>query len=291
MMRLSLLRFGIFDFDPETRQLRRDGEAVHLQAQPAQVLAFLLSHAGELVSRESLHQEVWKDGTFVDFDRGLNFCVAQIRSALGDSAESPRFIKTLPKRGYQFIAPVGSSSPSGGVQEAAPEAVRPKRLNPWIAASIAGALLLSTVLVWRWVATRGGVDPNVVAVVRFDNETGDPGMGTFADGLTDLVVAELTTAGDGKFSVIGNAAILRLPRPQRDLTAIGKTLGAGYVVLGQVQQSDSRIRVLAHVIRLPQQKHLRVTRADFDRTPTLEEQTALARRIATELSAAKQRRQ
>src|SRR3954468_14734341 len=107
---MSRLRFGLFEFDNETRELTRQGVGVHLQAQPAQVLSCLLSHAGEVVSRESLRQEVWKDGTFVDFDRGLNFCVAQIRSALGDSAESPRFIKTLPKRGYQFIAPVGTES-------------------------------------------------------------------------------------------------------------------------------------------------------------------------------------
>src|SRR3954454_23812258 len=104
------IRFGSFDFDPRTRELRRDAVPVRLQPQPAQILGLLLSHAGQIVTRESLRDAVWGDGTTVDFDRGLNFCIAQIRSALGDSAESPLYLKTLPKRGYQFIAPVASSS-------------------------------------------------------------------------------------------------------------------------------------------------------------------------------------
>ncbi len=79
---------------------------VRLQPQPARVLAILVTHAGDVVTRDTLRQEVWSDGTFVDFERGLNFCVAQIRSALGDAADSPRFIETLPRRGYRFIAPI-----------------------------------------------------------------------------------------------------------------------------------------------------------------------------------------
>src|SRR2546430_2687231 len=96
------VRFGIFDFDPETRELRREGQTVRLQAQPAQVLEVLLQHAGEVVSRDTLRLAIWGTETFVDFDRGLNFCIAQIRAALGDSADSPRFIRTVPKKGYQF---------------------------------------------------------------------------------------------------------------------------------------------------------------------------------------------
>src|SRR5438067_511426 len=106
----SRVRFGVCDFDPTTRELRRDGFPVRLQAQPAQVLELLVREAGDLVSRESLRQAVWGTETFVDFDRGLNFCIAQIRSALGDSADSPRFIRTVPKKGYQFIAPVSSDA-------------------------------------------------------------------------------------------------------------------------------------------------------------------------------------
>ena len=99
-------RFGIFTFTPSTGELRRGDVPVRLQSQPAKVLAALLSRAGEIVTRETLQREIWSDGTHVDFERGLNFCIAQVRTALGDSAESPRFIETIPKQGYRFIAPV-----------------------------------------------------------------------------------------------------------------------------------------------------------------------------------------
>src|ERR1700732_3347689 len=98
-------RFGLFEFDLDTRELRREGVLLRLQWQPAQVLAYLVDHAGQAVTREELIKEIWGAQTFVDFDRGLNFCIGQIRSALGDDSVSPRYIRTLPKRGYQFIAP------------------------------------------------------------------------------------------------------------------------------------------------------------------------------------------
>src|SRR5216684_745008 len=110
----SRVRFGVFDFDTASGELRRDGLPVRLQPQPAQVLAILVARAGETVTREALRQALWGPETFVDFDRGLNFCVAQIRAALGDSADAPRFIRTLPKRGYQFIGPVSDVTLANG---------------------------------------------------------------------------------------------------------------------------------------------------------------------------------
>lgn len=243
------VRFGIFEFDPATRELRREGSPVRLQGQPAQVLAVLLSRAGEVVTREELRQAVWGSETFVDFERGLNFCIAQIRSALGDSADSPRFIRTLPKRGYQFIAPVTT-----------PDAPAPQRRMPsWRLAAVAILAIAILLAGWQWWMSRSMVR---IAVTRFDNETGDPALDRFADGLTDSVVADLTTARDGRLGVIGNAAILRGPRAQRDLKAIASTLGVRYVVLGQVQGDANHPRVLAHLIRLPEQTHIWVTRRD-----------------------------
>jgi len=100
------LRFGPFELDPRTGELRRSGLKVKLQMQPARVLALLASQPGQLLTREQIQQEVWCDGTFVDYDQSLNFCIRQIRSALGDHADTPRFVETLPRRGYRFIAPV-----------------------------------------------------------------------------------------------------------------------------------------------------------------------------------------
>jgi DNA-binding winged helix-turn-helix (wHTH) protein/TolB-like protein len=246
------VRFGIFEFDPATRELRREGTPVRLQAQPAQVLAVLVARSGEVVTREELRQAVWGSETFVDFERGLNFCVAQIRSALGDSADSPRFIRTLPKRGYQFIAPVA-------VPEAPVPPAPQRRIPSWRLAAAAVLAIAVLLAGWQWWASRSLVR---IAVTRFDNETGNPDLDRFADGLTDSVVADLTTARDGRLGVIGNAAILRMPRARRDLKAIGSTLGVRYVVLGQVQGDASHPRVLAHLIRLPEQTHIWVTRRD-----------------------------
>jgi TolB-like protein len=121
-------------------------------------------------------------------------------------------------------------------------------------------------------------------VLRFDNETGSAELDQFADGLTDSVVAELTAVGGTQYGIIGNAAILRQPRSQRNLTAIGSSLKARYVVLGQVQRNSSHIRVLAHLIRLPEQTHLGVVRADRDITDPLQTENELARLIAAEFS-------
>jgi DNA-binding winged helix-turn-helix (wHTH) protein len=99
-------KFGEFEFDAVTGELSRRGEPVRLQAQPARVLAILVEHAGQVVTRDALREAIWGGDTFVDFDKGLNFAIAQVRTALGDSADAPSFVRTLPKRGYQFIAPI-----------------------------------------------------------------------------------------------------------------------------------------------------------------------------------------
>src|SRR5260370_41284375 len=150
------VRFGIFDFDPENGDLRREGVALRLQAQPAQVLAVLVQHAGEVVTREQLRQAVWGADTFVDFDRGLNYCIAQIRAALGDSAESPRFVRTVPKLGYQFVAPVTAPAP-------------PKRSVKRYAVAAALAMAFCAVVGLTTWQRRPRVN---IAVARFDNETG-----------------------------------------------------------------------------------------------------------------------
>jgi DNA-binding winged helix-turn-helix (wHTH) protein/TolB-like protein len=264
-------RFGIFEFDPDTLEVRREGVPVRLQAQPARVLRLLLDKSGELVTREELRAAVWDDGTFVDFERGLNFCIAQIRSALQDSADSPRFVRTIPKRGYQFIAPVERSGVPVGVHH------RPRM----IAAAVAVIVTAFAVGAWyQWHAAR----TIRIAVARFDNESGDAGLDRFSDGLTDSVVAELTAAGVGRYGVIGNAAILRQPRPQRDLRAIGSSLDARFVILGQVLRGPSNIRVLAHLIRLPEQTHLTVARIDSAAVDPLKVQAEVAQRIVEQFS-------
>lgn len=279
-------RFGLFEFEGAGKELRREGTLVRLQAQPAQVLACLLEGAGAVVSREDLRRAVWRGDTFVDFERGLNFCIAQIRTALDDDAVAPRFIRTVPKKGYQFIAPVETISEPDepGLVQPSASARALGTYRVWRIATVAG-LLLAVFAAGYWFHARTTMlHTPIVAVARFDNETGNAQMNRFSDGLTDTVIADLTGAGEGRYRVIGNARILRLPRDQRDLTALASSLGASYVVLGQVQFSGTQVRILAHLIHLPEQTHVWVARMEraTDDPPTVESE--VAQTIATQFS-------
>jgi DNA-binding winged helix-turn-helix (wHTH) protein/TolB-like protein len=279
-------RFGLFEFDTAARELRREGMLVRLQAQPAQVLSRLIERAGEVVSREELHRAVWGGETFVDFERGLNFCIGQIRAALGDDSTTPRYIRTIPRRGYQFIAPVeqiGGHSAQPGTEIAG---AKQKFAFTTSILICAGMILVALALGAGYWARSWQLSKRcpIVAVLRFDNETGDAAMTRFSDGLTDNVVEQLTSSGGGRFDVIGNARILRLPREQRDLNAIASALHANYVVLGQVQGGDAQTRVLVHLIRLPDQTHLWVVRMDRPVTDTLGIESDAAQRVAAEFS-------
>jgi len=242
------LRFGTFDFDPETRELRREGTPVKLAAQPAQVLATLLAHPGEIVSREALREAVWGSQTHGDFESGLNFCITQLRSALRDSAESPIFIKTVPKRGYQFIATVTENGEQKAVSHKRPV---------WILVALAICMAIGVGL-YAWSKT----STTRIAIGRFENQTGDPTLNRFTDQLTDAMVGELARTAPDSLRVIGNAPILRAARDRQDINRIATELKANYVILGQVQGSAANGRVLIHLIRLPEQTHLWVTRAD-----------------------------
>lgn len=284
---MERFRFGLFEFDSASKELRREGVLVRLQSQPAQMLACLLEHPSGVVSREELRKAVWRDDTFVDFERGLNFCVAQIRATLDDSATEPRFIRTIPKRGYQFIAPLERIEDSELKREPsaanARTKIEPKRL---FALGVAACFVLAAIFAaGYWFRTQSGVhETPIVAVMRFDNETGNPEMSRFSDALSDMLVVELTAKGDGHYRVIGNARILRLPRDQRDLTAVGSSLGASYVVLGQVQRNGDQTRILAHLIHLPEQTHVWVTRLDHVIDDPLALEAQIAQTVATEFS-------
>lgn len=257
---------------------------LRLQAQPARVLAHLLLHAGETVSREDLHNTIWGNETFVDFERGLNVCIAQIRSVLGDESTSPRFIRTLPRRGYQFICPVErmNEEPRAETDE---KFEMPKGSRRVLVIAVLGITLMAVMaaLLWRHVLPNSS-PAIVVAVAPFDNETGDPALNNFCRGLTDNVVQQLTATGEKRYRVIGNSALLWVPREQRDLVQSAARLGAQFVILGQVQGDGNQARILAHLIHMPEQTHVWVVRLEqpFDDPFALE--SSAARDIALEFS-------
>lgn len=289
------VRFGQFDFEPSSGELRRDGTPIRLQPQPARVLAMLIERAGEPVTREDLRARIWGAETFVDFERGLNFCIAQIRSALGDSAGSPRFVETLPRRGYRFIAPVSALEPMAGpgapITGAAPDAAAAspsESNNRLITAGVAATIVLVIVglVAGRMWLLRVAHSPIIrVAVVPFDNETGNAEYDEVARGVANATVARLASPELlSRINVVGNAAILRGPRDRRDLKAIGAELDVAYVVLGQVTRDRDRVRLIAHLIRVSDQGHMwakTFDRPDFN----LQVQSELANEIARSVSA------
>ena len=262
--------FGVFEFDAETLELRRSGRAVALEPQPARALGLLLERAGEAVSREELCAHVWGADTHVDFNRGLAYCVGQIRAALGDSGEHSRFVQTLPKRGFRFVAPVARR----------PAAASPARFySARIAAGLAAMLLFIVVVqpfadraIQRWRRP-------VVAVSIFDNETGDSRYDRAVHAMSDTVVSRLTALGPDRVGVIGNASILRMPRSRRDLDAIESQTGASYLILAQLQPSGGQLSLLMQVIRLDDGTHVwvrRIGRPPADPLDGLDEEAAAA---------------
>src|ERR1700693_964346 len=115
-----LLRFGTFELDPSSNELRKAGALVKLQSQHFQLLVLLAERAGQVVTREEIRQALWDNQTFVDFDRSINFCINQIRAALGDDPHSPRYVESVPRKGYRFIAPVSDAGEERPQDPAAP---------------------------------------------------------------------------------------------------------------------------------------------------------------------------
>ena len=260
-------RFGTFEFDTDNGELRKSGRAVALEPQPAKALALLLSKGGEIVSREALRDAVWGQNTHVDFDRGLAYCVSQIRTALGDSGDNPRFIQTIPKRGFKFIAPLAAdpAAPPSPVAPILPmPPMRPPASPLWL-----NLLFLAVMIgVFGLVAYRGGVkrpaaplvQPVFVGVSIFDNETGMPEHDRLVAGLSDLVVERLTKIDPNRIAVIGNSLSLRQPRNIRNLSSLKSGPRLDYVLLGQLQKGETGLRFITHFIRLSDEAHLKANR-------------------------------
>jgi DNA-binding winged helix-turn-helix (wHTH) protein/TolB-like protein len=241
------VHFDRFDVDAAAGELRRDGTKIRIQDLPFRVLVELLSRPGEVVSREDLKKKLWGAETFVDFEAGLNTAIAKLREALGDNAEQPKYIETVPKRGYRFVGKLDVPGPGSRVQSA-------KTLKVGRAAAIAAVLVLAvTALVaYKWQPTKPA--PIKVAVVLFHNETGRPEFDAAAQRFTDATVFALATHKE--LAVIGNAAILRTPRIFSDLKKIAAELNVSYIVLGQVQTNDAGMLVRTHLIRTSDQAHV-----------------------------------
>jgi TolB-like protein/DNA-binding winged helix-turn-helix (wHTH) protein/Tfp pilus assembly protein PilF len=288
-----LLRFGNFELDVRTGELRKHGVRLRLQGQPLQVLAALLKRAGDVVTREELRAQIWTTDTFVDFDHSLHNAIARLREVLGDSAERSRYIETLPRRGYRFIAPVnaGDLPARSGAADSAPPAGLPG--HPWLTKS--HALLLTTafavlvISIAFWLARTGGAPAsaaprlNSIAVLPLENLSGDPSEEFFADGMTDQLITDLAKVGS--LRVISRTSVMRYKGTRKGLPEIARELNVDAIVEGSVIRSGQRVRVTAQLVQAPTDQHLWAETYDRDRGDILKLQGEVADAIAWQVRA------
>ena len=262
------VRIGVFEVDFATRELRKHGIKIKLHGQPSKVLSILLEHSGQVVTSEELSRRLWEGDTFVDFEHSLATAISKIREALGDSADSPRYVETLPRRGYRFIAEATVVS-GGSVNKLAPAAGDPppakdhdqievvgktvvSKRPPWRLASktsvLVLALLLATLLVWIFrPGSRSSANPPLpspirsLAVLPLESLSSDASQDYFADGMTDELVADL-----GQISalrVISRTSIMQYKGARKPLPQIARELNVDAVVEGTVLRAGQKVRI------------------------------------------------
>jgi len=285
--RTRRIRFGAFEVALDTGELRKHGLKIKLQDQPFQVLALLLERPGEIVTREELRQKLWPADTFVDFDAGLNAVVKRLRDALGDTAESPRYIETLPRRGYRFIAAV-ESIPYAAEQRTEALAAR-RAVKLWIAAGTLAAILALLVglniggLRQRLLRTSAAGRIQSIAVLPLENLSGDPSQEYFADGMTEALITDLGKIGE--LRVISRTSVMRYKGTKKSLQEIARELNVDAVIEGAVLRSGNRVRITAQLVEAPSDRHLWAESYDRELRDVLTLQSQVARAIAAQTRA------
>jgi TolB-like protein/DNA-binding winged helix-turn-helix (wHTH) protein/Flp pilus assembly protein TadD len=287
------VRFGVFELNLRSGELQKQGRKVRLEGQPVQILICLLESPGELVTREELRRRLWAADTFVNFEHGLNAAVKRLRQALNDSADNPRFVETLPRRGYRFIAPIQVAPASGEVspvQAAGPVGtavdqleIEPRRWpSAWKVSSAVLLVMLGFLMVWIF---RGGIHPPTairsLAVLPMENLSGDAAQDYFSDGMTDELITELGQIGD--LRVISRTSVMTLKGAHKSLPEIARDLNVDAVVEGTVLRSGNQVRITAQLILAAADKHLWAKSYEGDLRDTFALQSQVARSIANEI--------
>ena len=257
-------RFGEFELDLDAQQLRRGGTTVQLERRPFDLLVMLVMHRERLVSREEIIAALWPKNVIIDFESGLNTLVRKVRSALGDSPDAPRYVETVPGRGYRFIAPVVEpASGNPGMQPQAASAPG-RRLRPGAVMLLAALIVAGAAAIWQY----GGREPELtrIAILPFENLTGDETLGYLASGIAEDTNTSLAQVDLENLQVIGVVSARALAESELPLRTIGRRLGADYVVASSLRLEQSRIRVTSRLIRV--NDGVQIWSAAFDREIT-----------------------
>ena len=284
-----VLRFGTFEVDLRAGELRKQGVRIKLQEQPFHVLTLLLQRPSEVITREELRSELWQSETFVDFDNSLNTSINKLREALGDSADNPRFIETLPRRGYRFLASVsGIEGDARGYRNG--EVGSGMRRFRWTVALVSFAVIAAALFVLNVFRVRDRILGSTrippiqsLAVLPLTNLSGDPDQQYFSDGMTDALITDLAQMASVK--VISRTSIMRYKKTDKSLPEIARELNVGGIIEGTVQRSGNRVRITAQLIEGATDKHLWAQSYERDVKDVLALQDELARSIAGEIKA------
>jgi len=262
----TVVRFGAFELDLRAGELRKRGVKIRLQDKPFQMLDALLEQPGELVTRDELCRRLWPSDTFVDFDGSLNTAAGKLRESLGDSAENPRFVETLPRRGYRFIAPVEKGSP-------APRLVTKAETTPPVAGK--------TEATQKRVSEASAADEKSIAVLPLENLSSDGEQEYFCDGMTEELINALTQIGE--LRVVARTSAFAFKGAHRDIRQIGIELGVAMVVEGSVRKAGDRLRVTVQLIQAATGYHVWSQRYDRKLTDVFEIQDEISQSIVDAL--------
>jgi TolB-like protein/DNA-binding winged helix-turn-helix (wHTH) protein/Flp pilus assembly protein TadD len=277
----EIIRFGVFQFDLNGLQLYKAGVRIKLQEQPFRVLAVLVQRAGEVVTREELRQRIWPTDVYGTFDQGLNNAIRKVRDALGDSADNPRFVETVAKHGYRFIAPVSKESRPPTLPRSGHE--KPQKIT-LIGLSILVLLALVGWSVWRRAARVTPLPEKVVlAVLPFDNLNRDPEQDFFSDGLTEEMIAQLGKLNPARLTVISRGSVAKYKGSSLPPKQIGHELHADYLLQGSVRRAADRVRITVQLIQVQDQTDRWAETYDRELKDILSLQDSVTQAIANQI--------
>jgi TolB-like protein/DNA-binding winged helix-turn-helix (wHTH) protein len=273
---------GSFEFDPQSGELRKQGIRIRLEGQPVALLAMLLERPSELVTREDLQKKLWPSDTFVDFDQSLNAAIRRLRLALDDSAESPRYVETLARRGYRWVAPVRAPAETTIDPGHGPESnIRPR----WGSRATLLALAAAIAVAATFVASRLLRPPSdsgkvMLAVLPFQNLSDDAQQEYFVDGMTEEMITQLGGLDPRHLGVTARTSAMQYKGSHKDAAQVARELRVNYLLEGSVRRQGQRIRVTARLIQASDQTHVWADSYDNDLSDVLKLQSEVARAIA-----------
>jgi len=275
-------RFGAFEFDAQTSELRRSGVLIKLREQSSRILIYLLEHAGQAVTREELREYLWPSDIFVDFDHSLNTAVMKLRDALGDSADKPLYIETLPKKGYRFVAPVSLAQTTSAPREQPDN----KRGKPaLVAAGLEAVLLVTVFAIHRATQSASGKNQShvIIAVAPLQNLSGDPGRDYFVNGLTDEILTQLGQLNPERLGVVRYRPAPTMRLSTSAINDFGQRSDLQYLLEGSVRHSSDQTRISIRLVRIADETTLWTDSFDRQVGDVLSVQSEIAQRIGREL--------